>query len=357
MNTTTIRRFGGVVPVLALSALTIGCSGGSAEENGAAGTPTAQTLTLGAYTTPREVYAQIKPLFASHYRQEAGIEITFQDSYLGSGAQSRAIAEGFEADVAALSLEPDIQRLVDAGLITHDWKGGAHGGMVSRSVVVLGVRAGNPHDIRDWDDLARAGVEVLTPNPRTSGGAMWNVAALYGAALRGHTSAAAGDTAAADALLRRVLRNVTVMDKGARESMLTFEAGVGDVIITYENEIVAAQRAGQAVEYVVPRSTILIENPVAVVDAYASRHGTEQTARAFVEFLTTEEVQRLFAQGGYRPVLESIEAEFRASFPPVTDLFTIRDLGDWSRVVPAYFGDGGAFDRAAQGLSGASSTT
>jgi sulfate/thiosulfate transport system substrate-binding protein len=356
MTTTTLRRFGGMLPLLALTSLALACSSGSAEENRSEGTA-AQTLSLGAYTTPREVYAQVKPLFAQAYLESDDVAISFQDSYLGSGAQSRAIAEGFEADVAALSLEPDVQRLVDAGLITHDWKAGPHGGMVSRSIVVLGVRAGNPHDIRDWNDLARAGIEVLTPNPRTSGGAMWNVAALYGAALRGHTSAAAGDSAAADALLRRVLRNVTVMDKGARESMLTFEAGVGDVIITYENEVIAAQRAGQAVDYVVPRSTILIENPAAVVDAYASRHGTEASARAFVDFLTTDEVQRLFAAGGYRPVVPAIEAEFASSFPAVTDLFTIRDLGDWSRVVPAYFGDGGAFDRAAAGLADANSTT
>jgi len=353
--TTTIRRLRHL-PLLVPTVLIIACAGGSAEENDAAGT-SAQTLTLGAYTTPREVYAQVKPLFAKHYLASEQVFIAFQDSYLGSGAQSRAIAEGFEADVAALSLEPDIQRLVDAGLITHDWKAGPHRGIVSRSIVVLGVRAGNPHGIRDWDDLARADIEVLTPNPRTSGGAMWNVAALYGAALRGYTSAPAGDTSAADALLRRVLQNVTVMDKGARESMLTFEASVGDVIITYENEIVAAQRAGQAVEYVVPRSTILIENPAAVVDAYASRHGTEASARAFVEFLTTEEVQRLFAAGGYRPVLSSIEAEFASSFPTVPDLFTIRDLGDWGRVVPALFGDRGAFDRAAEGLSDANSAT
>lgn len=345
MNRTTLRRCARALALYALTVLTPACSGGAAAEN--PGGVRTQTLTLGVYTTPREVYAQLKPLFAQRHLEATGVSVVFQDSYLGSGAQSRAIEGGFEADVAALSLEPDIERLVEAGLITHDWKGGVHGGMVSRSIVVLGVRPGNPHGIRDWDDLARPGVAVLSPNPRTSGGAMWNVAALYGAALRGRVAGVvAADTAAADALLRRVLRNVTVMDKGARESMLTFEAGIGDVIITYENEIIAAQRAGRDMEYIVPRSTILIENPAAVVDVYARRHGTETTARAFLEFLTSEPVQRSFAANGYRPVLASIEAEFASSFPAVADVFTIRDLGGWDAVVSAFFGDGGAFDRA-----------
>ncbi|HSJ15560.1 MAG TPA: sulfate ABC transporter substrate-binding protein [Longimicrobiales bacterium] len=325
---------------LLLAAVTA-CAPGTADDDATG----ARTLTLGVYTTPREVYAAVKPQFSAAWQARTGAPVTFRDSYLGSGAQSRAIAGGFEADVAALSLEPDIARLVEAGLVDAAWKEGAHRGMVSRSIVVLGVRAGNPLAIRDWDDLARAGVEVLTPNPRTSGGAMWNIAALYGAALRGPTRAP-GDTAAADDLLRRVLANVSVMDKGARESMLTFEAGVGDVIITYENEIIAAQRAGQAVDYVIPRSTILIENPAVVVDRYAAAHGNAEVAAAFVAFLASDEVQRLFADHGYRPVSEAVALERSDRFPPVTDLFTIRDLGDWSAAVPALFGAGGAFDRA-----------
>ena len=329
-------------PAFLLAALTA-CAPGSADEDAATG---ARTLTLGVYTTPREVYAAVQPGFSAAWQARTGAPVTFRDSYLGSGAQSRAIAGGFEADVAALSLEPDIARLVDAGLVAATWKQGAHGGMVSRSIVVLGVRTGNPLGVRDWDDLARAGVEVLTPNPRTSGGAMWNIAALYGAALRGHTGAPAGDTAAADRLLRRVLANVSVMDKGARESMLTFEAGVGDVIITYENEIIAAQRAGRAVEYVIPRSTILIENPAVVVDRYAAAHGNTEVASAFVAWLVSDDVQRVFAAHGYRPVSDAVAVAVADRFPPVADLFTIRDLGDWSAAVPALFGAGGAFDRA-----------
>src|ERR671926_1082596 len=151
--------------------------------------PTARTLTLGAYTTPREVYGRrIIPAFAKHWNERTGQEVKFQESYLGSGAQARAIVGGFEADVAALSLEPDIEQITKAKLITHDWKAAANGGMVSRSVVVIAVRPGNPKNIHGWDDLRRPGINVLTPNPRTSGGAMWNIAAIYGAALRGGTS-------------------------------------------------------------------------------------------------------------------------------------------------------------------------
>jgi sulfate transport system substrate-binding protein len=334
-----LPRYLPITASLLLGVLTA-CAGRTPEADAPA------TLTLGAYTTPREAYAAIQPLFVAHWQERTGVTVEFRDSYLGSGAQSRAIAGGFEADVAALSLEPDITRLVEAGLVDGSWKQGAHGGMVSRSIVVLGVRAGNPRGIRDWDDLARAGVKVLTPNPRTSGGAMWNIAALYGAALRGHTKAPAGDTAAADALLRSVLGNVVVMDKGARESMLTFETGVADVIITYENEVIAAQRSGQAIEYVVPRSTILIENPAVVVTRYAEAHRASELASAFVAYLAGADAQRVFAEHGYRPVANEIAQEFATRFPPVTDLFTIRDLGDWDAVVPTLFGDGGATDRA-----------
>lgn len=171
-----------------------------------------RTLTLGAYTTPREAYGKaILPAFQRYWKQKTGQDVRFQESYLGSGAQARAIVGGFEADIAALSLEADIDAIARAGLIRHDWRTGPGHGMVSRSLVVLAVRRGNPKAVRDWGDLRRPGLELLTPNARTSGGAKWNVCALYGAALRGGASAGA-----AEVLLRDVLRNVTVMDKGAR---------------------------------------------------------------------------------------------------------------------------------------------
>jgi sulfate/thiosulfate-binding protein len=312
------------------------------------GTPPAvRTLTLGAYTTPREVYGrEIIPAFQRHWKERTGQEVRFQESYLGSGAQARAVIGGFEADVVALSLEPDVQKIADAGLIKHDWKAGPTGGMVSRSIVVLGVRPGNPKGVRDWDDLRRSGVQVLTPSPRTSGGAMWNVAALHGAVTRGR----AGAGAPPETVLREVLRNVAVMDKGARESMLSFENGVGDVAITYENEVLVARQAGKAMDYVIPGSTILIENPVAVVDTYVDEHGTRDVAEAFVAFLRTPEVQRMYARYGLRAVDPAVAAETAAQYPAVPDLFTIRDLGGWPGVTKALFDQGALFDRASRGV-------
>lgn len=307
----------------------------------------APSLTLAAYTTPREAYGQaILPAFRRQLGERSGKDISIRESYLGSGAQARAIVGGFEADVAALSLEPDIEKLREAGLVSHAWKAGAHGGMVTRSVVVIGVRQGNPKNIQSFQDLARPGVEVLTPNVRTSGGAMWNVLAIYGAALRGEVEKARGGEDATIDLLAAILRNVKIMDRGARESLLTFERGVGDAIITYENEILVGRAQGKTYDYVAPSSTILIENPVAVVDSYAARHGSLELASAFVAFLVTPEAQRSFAAHGLRPVLPSVWSEVSGGFAQVDDLFSVRDLGGWSKVEERVFKAGGVYDRA-----------
>ena len=316
------------------------CGGSEARESGA------DTLTLGAYTTPREAYAELLPQFAAQWRERTGRTLDVRESYLGSGAQARAIVGGFEADVAALSLAPDVDTLREAGLVTHDYADDPFGGMVTRSVVVIGVREGNPKNIRDWADLAREDVEVLTPNVRTSGGAMWNVLALYGAAMRGHAGVPENDRDAAVGFVATVLRRVKIMDRGARDSMLTFERGVGDAIITYENEIAAARAQGERYDVVVPRSTVRIDNPIAVVDAYATGHGTNESARALIEFLRQPQAQRVFARHGFRPVLDTVEAEVAASFPRVEDLFTVQDLGGWDAVKRDVFADGAAYDRA-----------
>ena len=213
--------------------------------------------------------------------------------------------------------------------------------MVTTSLVVIGVRPGNPKGIKDWHDLARPGLRVLTPSPKTSGGAMWNIAALYGAALR-----TSKDSAAAQAMLGKVIANVAIMDKGARESMLTFEQGIGDAIITYENEVLTARQAGQKMDYVIPSSTILIENPVAVIDTYADKRGTRELAEEFVRFLVAPEAQRMFADYGYRPVNARVREETASKFPATGDVFTIADLGGWPDVVKALFAPDAAFDRA-----------
>lgn len=305
-----------------------------------------RTLTLAAYTTPREVYRNIiLPAFIEEWKNKTGETVTFQDSYLGSGAQSRAVLAGFEADVLALSLEPDVKRVVDAGLITHDWKAGAHQGMVSRSIVVLAVRPGNPKGVRDWDDLGKPGLGILTPNVKTSGGAMWNVMAMFGAAMRGHTSAKKDDEESAGNLLSKVFGNVAIMDKGARESMITFEKGVGDVAVTYENEVLVGRKSGKSYDYVVPRSTILIENPAAVVDRYAEKHGNLDIARAFVAFLHSPKAQQAYAEYGLRAVDETAAPEAMARLPKTADCFTVQDLGGWARVDEVLFGDGKLYDR------------
>lgn len=315
-----------------------------------------ESLALGAYTTPREAYGKtILPAFRSVYEKSNGAKLQISESFLASGAQARAIIAGFEADVAALSLEPDLEKLRKAGLITHDWKAGVHGGIVTRSVVVIGVREGNPKQIKTWQDLARPDVTVLTPNVRTSGGAMWNILAIYGAALRGHAGVPAGDKDAATALIGKILSNVKVMDRGARDSMLTFEQGVGDAIITYENEILVGRLEGKRYDYVAPSSTILIENPAAVVDVYSEKHGCRAAAQGLLDFLVSEQAQRAYAKYGLRPVVSKIANETQANFAPVEDLFTIRDLGDWVEAERLVFSEGGIYDRAlAQGLKRAS---
>ncbi len=331
--------------VAALVAPSCGTGSGSESQAGEEGRV---TLILGAYTTPREAYGKaILPAFRERWKRTTGQDVEFQESYQGSGAQSRAIVGGFEADIAALSLEADVDRIADAGLITHDWRSGPHGGMVSNSIAVIAVRSGNPKGIRDWEDLARPGLDVLTPDPKTSGGAQWNINAIYGAALRGHVAGVpADDPSAAEEFLSRVFRNVRIMDKGARESITNFERGVGDAAITYENEVLVARLEGREYDFVIPSSTILIQNPVALIDANVDAHGVREVAEAFVEFLHGPEAQRAFAEYGLRSIDESVATETAAGYPPVEDLWTIDALGGWDQVATEIYGDDGRFTRA-----------
>ncbi len=350
----------------ALALLASACKGGSSDaansEQQTAGLKPAAaevkpaTLTLGAYSTPREAYGKdIIPKFTKYWSEKnGGRAIEVEESYQASGAQARAIIGGFEADVTALSLEPDIVQLEKAGLITHNFRETKHNGIVTTSVVVIGVREGNPKGIKEWADLAKPGVEVLTPNVKTSGGAMWNILAIYGAGIRGKVDNAA-DAAGAASFLGAILGNVRIMAASARESLLTFERGVGDAIITYENEILEGLRQGKKYEVVVPTSTILIENPIAVVDKNVKAHGSEALAKEFLDYVWSSETQRAFAARGYRPVDEAVKHETAAQFKPVTDLFTVRDLGGWDAVKKSVFGDGGVYDKALEQSKGSKS--
>jgi sulfate/thiosulfate-binding protein len=282
-------------------------------------------LTLVAYSTPREAYGQIIPLFE---KTTAGKDVSFEQSYGASGEQSRAVIAGLSADVVALSLEPDVTDLVAKGLVDKSWNKGFYKGMVSTSVVVFAVRDGNPKKIRNWSDLIKPGVEVITPNPLTSGGARWNVMAAYGAQRKlGKTHTQAED------YLLRLFQHVTVQDKSARESLQTFLSGKGDVLLAYENEAIFANKKGQKVPFVIPRSTILIENPVAVV----KKTGRPREANAFVSFLRTPAAQKIYGENGYRPVVKSVARQF--SFPARPGIFAINQLGigGWAKVQKQFF--------------------
>jgi sulfate/thiosulfate transport system substrate-binding protein len=255
-----------------------------------------------------------------------GKGVSFDQSYAASGEQSRAVESGLPADVVAFSLEPDVTRLVDAELVSPEWAKDEQKGMVSDSVVVLAVRKGNPKGIRGWDDLVRDDVEVITPNPFTSGGARWNVMAAYGAQLRMGKS----EDEAVE-YLRKLFHNVPVQDKSARESLQTFAGGKGDVLIAYENEAITAQQKGEDLDYVIPDQTILIENPIAVVSD--SKH--PEQAQAFVDFVRSEAAQKVFARKGYRSILpELVDAK---RYPEPKTLFTIADLGGWPKVMETFF--------------------
>jgi sulfate/thiosulfate-binding protein len=295
-----------------------GCGGGSGGSGGGS-----DKLTLVAYSTPREAYEQLIPAFQ---KTDAGKGVSFSQSYGASGDQSRAVQNGLAADVVAFSLEPDMTKLVDAGLVAKDWNADTHKGMITNSVVVFVTRKGNPKHIQTWDDLVKPGVEVIEPNPFTSGGAKWNIMAAYGAQLQ------AGKTPTqAAAYLEELFRHVPVQDKSAREALQTFIGGKGDVMLAYENEAINAQQKEQPVDYVVPDDTILIENPVAV----AAKSKNAAKATAFVEFLRSEAGQRLYAERGYRPVNQAVAAG--ADFPQPPGLFTIKDLGGWSEVNKRFF--------------------
>lgn len=310
-------------------------------------------LMLAVYSVPKEAYERtIIPAFQRSWKQRTGQDVRIRSSYGASGAQARAIIGGFDADVAALSLESDLDQITKAGLIAHDWRTGPNNGMVSASVVALGVRKGNPKGITTWEDLARPGIEVLYPNPKTSGGAMWDVVAIYGAGLklaeqqagtRKNAKAESPETVAAG-LLKRIQKNVKVMDKSGRESVTTFERGVGDVIVTYENELLPRINSHRPYEIIVPNETVWIENPVALIDRNVDRHRIRDVAEAFVSFLHSEEAQAAFTKLGFRPIGQAAsQASSGTALPLPSRLFTVTDLGGWEKVSATLFGPRGTW--------------
>jgi sulfate/thiosulfate-binding protein len=307
------------------------------------------TLTIGGYSTIKEEFEAIFPLFQKEWKAKTGQTVVFKESYQGSGAQARNISNGFEADITALSLEGDIDKIVQAGLITHDWKKAPHGGMITSSIAAYGVREGNPKGIKDWPDLTKPGVEVLIPNPKTSGGAKWDVNAIYGGGLKISEESGKKNPDQAKDLLSKIYKNVKSLDKSGEESMATFDKGVGDVIITYENELIDRVKSGKKYEVVVPKYTTAIENPAAVVDKYVDKHGTREVAEAFLNFLWTPEAQKIFAESGFRSVDPDVAKAYANQYNQPAGLFDTSYLGGWEKVDKDLYGNGAIWDQVVAG--------
>ena len=351
------RRIVPVVIAVALPTLAACTSDSSTTASGStsgSGTCTpaeVPTLTFAAYSTPREVYdAKIIPAFKAMWKDKTGVEPQFFESYTGSTTQAQNVVNGSGADVVALSLAPDVDTIEQAGLITHDWTDAPDKGMVSSSVVVFDVRPNNPKGIADWNDLAQPGVGLLTPDPAQSGGARWNLVSLWGSAVRGDVPGVnKGDQDGATKLMDDVVNNVIAFDSSARTSIQNFEGGNGDVAITYENEVKTANAADLPDEAVYPTGSILIENPVAVVDKNAADHCVTDLANAFVDFLHTKEAKGYYTDTGF---LRSTDPKLAQKgdpangYPAIKDLFTVDDLGGWDQLNETLFSDNGIATQA-----------
>jgi sulfate/thiosulfate-binding protein len=310
----------------ALVVVAAGCGGASDEVGGGAAAPASAdgettNLSLVAYAVPKVGFDKVIPLFQ---QTPEGAGVTFSQSYGASGDQSRKVENGLETDVVNFSVEPDVTRLVKAGLVDENWNANEYRGIPFGSVVTIVTRQGNPKNIKTWDDLLKPGIEVVTPNPFSSGSAKWNLLAPYADKSNGGQDPEAGL-----AYLEKLIgEHVKVQPKSGREATETFLQGTGDVLLSYENEALFAERNGDPVEHHTPPVTFKIENPVAIVNT--TKH--PEKAKAFVDFLYTPEAQRAWAEAGFRPVDESVAAEFADDFPTPEKLWTVDDLGGWDKV-------------------------
>lgn len=301
-------------------------------------------LTLVSFAVTKQAHEAIIPKFVEKWQKEQNQKVTFKQSYGGSGSQTRAVIDGLEADIVHLALAADTDKIEKAGLIEKGWeKEYPNDSIVSKSVAALVTREGNPKNIKDWSDLEKDGVSLITADPKTSGVARWNFLALWNAALK-----KGGSDAKAQQSLVKVFKNVPILTKDAREATdAFFKQGQGDALINYENEILLAAKKGEKVTYTVPDVNISIDNPIAIVDKNVAKHGTKEVAEAFVKFLYTPEAQTEFAKLGFRPVDDTVakEKQFVDQFPAVKELATVKDLGGWSEINKKFFADGAAFDQ------------
>jgi len=301
-----------------------------------------------SYDPTRELYQDVNAAFAKSWKAKSGDNVKIKQSHGGSGKQARSVIDGLEADVVTLALGYDIDALTDKNLLRKDWQTRLpHNASPYTSTIVLLVRKGNPKGIKDWNDLVKPGVAVITPNPKTSGGARWNHLAAWGYALR----QPGGNEAKAKEFLTKLYKNVPVLDSGARGATTTFvERGIGDVLIAWENEAyLAVKELGpDKFDIITPSVSILAEPPVAVVDKFADKHGTRKVAEAYLNFLYTDEAQAIIAQNYYRPATPKAAQQYAKNFPQVK-LFTIGDVaGNWANAQKTHFADGGVFDQIYQ---------
>ncbi len=328
----------GAVSVLGVAGALAGCGGSSdTSSNAASKTPAAKggtQLALVAYSTPKKAYDKLTAAFE---QSAQGSGVSFSQSFGPSGAQSRAVDSGQPADVVAFSTAPDVTRLVKDGIVSSNWDA-TDGGVPSDSVVALVVRKGNPKHITGWDDLVKPGVDVITPNPATSGSARWNVLAGYGAELKEGKSPAQ----ALDYVKTLLTKNVSVQPASASSALQTFTSGKGDVLIDYESDAISAVKAGDAVQYIVPRQTLLIQTPVAVTSKAPA------AAKTFVNWLFTPPAQEIWAKSGYRPVLSSVAKQFAGKYPTPPEEFTIDSLGGWTSIDKQFFGTSGSITKIEQ---------
>ncbi|MDP9114526.1 MAG: sulfate ABC transporter substrate-binding protein [Acidobacteriota bacterium] len=299
-----------------------------------------------SYDPTRELYQDVNAAFAKQWKSKTGVDVQISQSHGGSGKQARSVIDGLQADVVTLALAYDIDVLAEkAKLVPQNWQSRLpHNSTPYTSTIVFLVRKGNPKHIRDWDDLAKPGIGVITPNPKTSGGARWSYLAAWGYALKKNN----GDESKAQEFVKRVYKNVPVLDSGARGSTTTFvQRGIGDVLLSWENEAYLAlnQLGKDKFEIVTPSISILAEPPVSIVDKVAAKHGTTEVATAYLKFLYSEEGQEIGAKNYYRPQSPQALAKYASQFPKLK-LFTIDDtFGGWQKTQKKHFEDGGVFDK------------
>jgi sulfate transport system substrate-binding protein len=304
----------------------------------------AQTLLNVSYDPTREFYTEFNAAFAKHWKEKTGQQIEFNQSHGGSSKQARAVIDGLEADVVTLALAADVDAIAKAGLLPENWQGRLSSNSAPyQSTLAFLVRKGNPKNIKDWDDLIRPDVQVITPNPKTSGVARWNFLAAWGWALN-HFG---GDEAKTQEFIKKLYANVPVLDTGARGSSTTFtERGIGDVLINWENELLLAlKEQGDKYEIVTPSLSILAEPTVAVVDANVDKKKTREVAQAYLEYLYSDEGQQIAGKHFYRPSNPAILAKFQSQYPNLK-LFTIDEVfGGWKPATKKFFEDGAIFDQ------------